>query len=64
MVGGQVLLILLVIMVAWFGVGPLQFAYAEQVRKMIANGATGATTSATATATTSTTAASATPSTK
>lgn len=60
MVGGQVLLILLVIMVAWFGVGPLQFAYAEQVRKMIANGATGAT----ATATTSTTAASATPSTK
>ena len=35
MVGGQIMLLALVIMVVWFGVGPLQFAYADQVRIML-----------------------------
>jgi hypothetical protein len=35
MVGGQIMLLLLVIMVIWFGVGPLQFAYADQMRNML-----------------------------
>ena len=35
MVGGQIMLLALVIMVIWFGVGPLQFAYAEQMRNML-----------------------------
>jgi hypothetical protein len=35
MVGGQIMLLVLVIMVVWFGVGPLQFAYADQMRNML-----------------------------
>ena len=35
MVGGQIMLLALVIMVVWFGVGPLQFAYADQMRNML-----------------------------
>ena len=35
MVGGQIMLLALVIMVIWFGVGPLQFAYADQMRNML-----------------------------
>ena len=35
MVGGQIMLIALAIMVVCFGVGPLQFAYAEQMREML-----------------------------
>jgi hypothetical protein len=35
MVGGQIMLLVLVIMVIWFGVGPLQFAYADQMRNML-----------------------------
>ena len=35
MVGGQVMLLVLVIMVICFGVGPLQFAYADQMRNML-----------------------------
>jgi len=35
MVGGQIMLLALVIMVVWFGVGPIQFAYADQVRNML-----------------------------
>lgn len=37
MVGGQIMLLILVIMVIWFGVGPLQFAYAEQMRNMLSS---------------------------
>ena len=29
------MLLALVIMVVWFGVGPLQFAYADQMRNML-----------------------------
>ncbi len=29
------MLLVLVIMVVWFGVGPLQFAYADQMRNML-----------------------------
>lgn len=35
MVGGQIALLVLVILVVWFGVGPLQFAYANEVEKML-----------------------------
>jgi hypothetical protein len=35
MVGGQIMLLALVIMVIWFGVGPLQFAYSDQMRNML-----------------------------
>ena len=35
MVGGQIALLVLVILVVWFGVGPLQFAYANDVEKML-----------------------------
>jgi hypothetical protein len=35
MVGGQIMLLVLVIMVICFGVGPLQFAYADQMRNML-----------------------------
>lgn len=35
MVGGQITLLALVIMVVWFGVGPLQFAYTDQMRNML-----------------------------
>ena len=35
MVGGQIMLLVLVIMVVWFGVGPIQFAYADQMRNML-----------------------------
>jgi hypothetical protein len=35
MVGGQIMLLVLAIMVTWFGVGPLQFAYADQMRNML-----------------------------
>ena len=35
MVGGQIMLLALVVMVICFGVGPLQFAYAEQMREML-----------------------------
>jgi len=37
MVGGQIMLLALVIMVVWFGVGPIQFAYADQVRNMLSS---------------------------
>jgi len=37
MVGGQIMLLVLVIMVVWFGVGPLQFAYADQIRNMLSS---------------------------
>ncbi len=37
MVGGQIMLLILVIMVVWFGVGPLQFAYADQMRNMLSS---------------------------
>jgi hypothetical protein len=40
MVGGQIMLLALVIMVVWFGVGPIQFAYADQVRNMLSSAAT------------------------
>jgi len=35
MVGGQIMLLAIVIMVVWFGVGPIQFAYADQMRNML-----------------------------
>ena len=35
MVGGQIALLVLVILVVWFGVGPLQFDYANEVEKML-----------------------------
>jgi len=35
MVGGQILFLALVLLVVCFGVGPLQFAYADQVRTML-----------------------------
>ena len=40
MVGGQIMLLVLVIMVVWFGVGPLQFAYADQMRNMLSASST------------------------
>ena len=40
MVGGQIMLLVLVIMVVWFGVGPLQFAYADQMRNMLSSNTT------------------------
>lgn len=40
MVGGQIMLLVLVIMVVWFGVGPLQFAYADQMRNMLSSSTT------------------------
>jgi hypothetical protein len=35
MVGGQIMLLAVVIMVVWFGVGPIQFAYVDQMRNML-----------------------------
>jgi hypothetical protein len=35
MVGSQIMLLVLVIMVLYFGVEPIEFAYQEQVRSMI-----------------------------
>ena len=35
MVGGQIVFLLIAIMVVWFGVRPVQFEYAEQMRNMI-----------------------------
>ena len=40
MVGGQIMLLVLVIMVVWFGVGPLQFAYVDQMRNMLSASST------------------------
>jgi flagellar biogenesis protein FliO len=35
MVGGQIAILLIVIMVVWFGVRPIQFEYADQIRNMV-----------------------------
>ena len=37
MVGGQLALLFLIILVVYFGVAPIQFAYADQMRNMLSS---------------------------
>lgn len=46
MVGGQIMFIIVVIMVLWFGTEPLTFIYQTEVRDMITKGMNSSNTSA------------------